>query len=60
MIVVTDYEYELLQESLRRHLKYSHGYRGVKKEVFNEGIKVAMSMLKQFHEHPRVKDGDNP
>ena len=23
------------------------------KEVFCEGIKVAMSMLKQFYEHPR-------
>ena len=56
--VMTDYEYELMQEALRKHLKTSHGYHGVKKDVFNEGIKVAMSMLKQFHEFPRVKDGE--
>lgn len=55
---MTDYEYELMQEALRKHLKTSHGYHGVKKDIFNEGIKVAMSMLKQFHEFPRVKDGD--
>ena len=55
---MTDYEYELMQEYLRKHLKTSHGYRGVKKDVFNEGIKVAMSILKQFHEFPRVKDGE--
>jgi hypothetical protein len=54
---LADYEYELMQEALRKHLKTSHGYHGVKKEVFNEGIKVGMSMLKQFHEFPRVKDG---
>ena len=56
--VMTDYEYELMQEALRKHLKTSHGYQGVKKDVFNEGIKVAMSILKQFHEFPRVKDGE--
>lgn len=55
---MTDYEYELMQEALRKHLKTSHGYHGVKKDIFNEGIKVAMSMLKQFHEFPRVKDGE--
>ena len=55
---MTDYEYELMQEALRKHLKTSHGYHGVKKDVFNEGIKVAMSILKQFHEFPRVKDGE--
>ena len=55
---MTDYEYVLMQEALRKHLKDSHGYHGVKKDVFNEGIRVAMSMLKQFHEFPRVKDGD--
>lgn len=55
---MTDYEYELMQEALRRHLKDSHGYHGVKKDVFNEGIRVAMSMLKQFHKFPRVKDGE--
>jgi hypothetical protein len=51
---MTDYEYKQLQDKLRRHLKDSRGYHGVKKEVFNEGIMVAMSMLKQFHEFPRV------
>ena len=55
---MTDYEYELMQEALRKHLKTSHGHQGVKKDVFNEGIKVAMSILKQFHEFPRVKDGE--
>ena len=29
---MTDYEYELMQEALRRHLKDSHGYHGVKKK----------------------------
>ena len=55
---MTNYEYEKLQAALRKHLETSHGYHGVKKDVFNEGIKVAMSMLKQFHEFPRVKDGE--
>jgi hypothetical protein len=53
---MTDYEYELMQERLRDQLKHSHGYHGNKKEIYNEGIRTAMSMLKQFHEHPRVKE----
>lgn len=52
---MTNYEYEKLQAALRKHLESSHGYRGNKKEIFNEGIRVAMSMLKQFHEHPRTE-----
>lgn len=52
---MNDYEYNELQNALRKHLKTAHGYHGVKKEVFCEGIKVAMSMLKQFHEYPRME-----
>lgn len=54
---MTDYEYNELQNALRKHLKTAHGYSGNKKEIFCEGIKVAMSMLKQFHEYPREKGG---
>ena len=56
---MTDHEYNELQAALRKHLKTAHGYTGNKKEIFNEGIKVAMSMLKQFHEYPREPIGDN-
>lgn len=52
---MTNYEYENLQAALRKHLETSHGYSGNKKEIFNEGIRVAMSMLKQMHEHQRTE-----
>ena len=57
---MTEYEYQFLQDHLRKHLKDSHGYTGNKKCIFNEGIKVAMSMLKQVHEHPisEVEEND--
>ena len=50
---MTDHEYERIQESLRRHLQDSHGYHGNKKEIFNEGIRTAMSVLKRAHESSR-------
>lgn len=53
---MTNYEYELLQQNLRKHLKTKHGYRGNKGEVFCEGIRVAMSMLKGFYDYPRMRE----
>lgn len=53
---MTDREYNRLQEDLRKHLKTAHGYTGNKKEIFKEGIMVAMSMLHQLHEHPIEKE----
>lgn len=42
---MTDREYEMIQNALRRHLESSHGYHGNKKEIFNEGIRTAMSIV---------------
>lgn len=49
---MTKKEYDQLQEALKRHLKYAHGYSGNKAEVFREAIRVAMSMLHQMMEYP--------
>lgn len=52
---MNDKKYIEIQEALRKHLDTAHGYSGNKKEIFREGIRVAMSIVHQMYNFPKAK-----
>ena len=53
---MTDREYEMLQERLRKKLS-NNPYIGNKREVYKEGVRAAMSILSSFHREEVTKNG---
>lgn len=53
---MTPSEYEHLQDSLRKKLKYCNGLTGNRREAFKEGILTAMSILNSVKPNNQVGD----
>ena len=55
---MTDMMYRKLQERLKRKLK-NNSYNGNKREIYQNGIMSAMSIIKEVYEFHAEKEGEN-